>query len=231
MKKLFFILTFLLVLSPARQVLSAPTGCERYKTQPELRFSTSYGKLKYDNSYSQRQLTVLGEKYGILEQGLFASGLATVNVSYQLSVKAVRKQVSDSLICVIPKVVDVYIGYQSPTIYISKDLVKDSCEYNVVLRHEQTHQQINTAALEYFIPQLQNAVRSILNSEEPIRIKKADDFDAASEQLVNNYTAKLEPLINYFKTELIKEQGKLDNYQNYKLEDDLCKYYHRTHQY
>ena len=127
MKKLFFILTFLLISLQAGQALCASNGCERYQTLPELRFSTSYGKLRYDTSYSQKQLTVLGEKYGILEQGLFASGLATVNVGYQLSVKAIRKQVSDSLICVIPKVVDVYIGYQSPTIYISKDLRQDSC--------------------------------------------------------------------------------------------------------
>ena len=37
----------------------------------------------------------------------------------------------------------------------------------------------------------------------------------------------IEPLISYFKQELLKEQSKLDNHGNYQMEGDLCKYVNR----
>ena len=221
MKKLFFILTTVAFCLPL--LAEASSVCNKYQKFPELRFSTSYGKLRYDTGYSRKQLTALGAEYGILEQGLFASGLATVNVNYQLSVKSVRHQVDANTICVVPSVVDIYIGYRQPMIYIAKDLQPESCEYKVVLRHEQTHQQINTAALEYFIPQLRQAAISIISNTPPIEISHTDEFDAATQELVKHYTRQLEPLITFFKTELLKEQGKLDNYKNYQHEDALCK--------
>lgn len=225
MKKLFFVLTFIIFCALTTSVSEAGV-CDPYKQMPDLKFSTSYGKLKYDTSYSRRQLTTLGEQFGILEQGLFASGLATVNVAYQLSVSTVSHRATDSVICVVPKIVNIYIGYQEPTIYLAKELKKDSCEYNVVLRHEQTHQQINISALEYFIPQLRKAAISVIGNAKPLEIKDLKDFDTATQQFVKRYTRQLEPLINFFKTELLKEQGKLDNRNNYKMEDNLCKYYH-----
>lgn len=230
MKKLFFILTFCTFAAGSGKLSAAvPGDCAQFKIIPEIEFTTSYGKLKYDDSYTRRQLTVLGEKFGILEQGLFASGLAVISVNYQVSVNTVSRILSENRICVIPTSVNIFIGYQNPVIYLSNDLKPDTCEYNVVLRHEQTHQQINTAALEYFIPKLKSAARVIVNKVGPVEVDTPRKIDIATQDLIKTYARQIEPLIEYFKNELMKEQGKLDNHRNYQLEGDLCLNYNISH--
>lgn len=229
MKKLFFILIFLIFFPSLTFAAGKDDVCLRYKTMPELVFSTSYGKLVYNRSRNQQQLTAIGKQFGIVEQGLFASGLALVGVNYHVSVNTASRVAADGGICVIPVRVELFIGYQNPIIYISKELEEGSCEYNVVLRHEQTHQQINTAALEYFIPRLKSAALSVLNNVPPQRIDNSGQIDAATRQFVHTYSAQLEPLINFFKAELLREQSKLDNHENYQLEGSLCRYYNQNH--
>jgi len=92
MKKLFFILTFCIFLGLGNFVsVAAETDvCATLKAEPEIEFTTSYGKLKYDFGYNQQGLTRLGQQYGIVEQGLFASGLAVVGVNWEVSLNTIR---------------------------------------------------------------------------------------------------------------------------------------------
>lgn len=232
MKKLFFILTFSIFLISAFTIVGRASAasdkkdvCSSIKVNPEIVFTTSYGKLKYDFSYNQQGLTTLGKKYGILEKGLFASGLAVVGVNWEISVNTISRVVNDYDICVVPTSVTVFIGYQDPTIFIANQLRAGTCEYNVVVRHEQTHHQINKAALEYFIPKLKEAITAIAQNIKPYHIDSASKIDDATTKLTDAYITEIEPLVYNFKTELMHEQGKLDNHTNYKLEGDLCRYY------
>lgn len=199
--------------------------CSTLKVDPKIEFSTSYGKLKYDFSHNQQGLTTLGKQYGILEKGLFASGLAVVGVNWEIYVNTITRIVNDYDICVVPTSVNVFIGYQDPTIFIANQLQPGTCEYNVVVRHEQTHHQINKAALEYFIPKLKESVMAIAKDIKPYHIDSASKIDEATNELTEAYIAEIEPLVYNFKTELMHEQSKLDNHSNYKLEGDLCRYY------
>ncbi len=224
-KKLFFILTFCIFLGLGNFVsVAAETDvCATLKAEPEIEFTTSYGKLKYDFGYNQQGLTRLGQQYGIVEQGLFASGLAVVGVNWEVSLNTISRVVNDTDICVVPTSLNVFIGYQDPTIFISNQLQPGSCEYNVVVRHEQTHHQINTAALEYFIPSLRRSVQKIARDIKPYRIDSPSKIDEATNTLTEMYIAEIEPLIRHFKSELMQEQSKLDNQTNYQMESDLCR--------
>jgi hypothetical protein len=95
------------------------------------------------------------------------------------------------------------------------------------MRHEQTHQQINKAALEYYIPELRYHVMNISQEIRPLQISRSNQVNEATEILTKQYIQEIGPLVEAFKKELMKEQGKLDNHSNYKLEGDLCKYYHK----
>lgn len=224
MKKLFFILTFFIFVGSGNFIAFATENdvCATLKVEPEIEFTTSYGKLKYDFGYNQRELTILGRQYGIVEQGLFASGLAIVSVNWEVSLNTISRIINDTDICIVPTNLNVFIGYQEPTIFISNQLQPGTCEYNVVVRHEQTHHQINTAALEYFIPSLRRSVQKIAQNIKPQRIDSPSKIDEATNTLTEMYIAEIEPLINHFKKELMQEQGKLDNQTNYQMESDLC---------
>lgn len=222
MKKLFFILTiFAFIFATAQPSFAG--NCNNIKSSPAIEFTTSYGKLKYDNSKNNQQITAIAGRYGIVERGLFASGLATVNVNWEISINTLGKIMGDYDICVVPTSINVHIGFADPTIYISNQLEKNTCEYNVVKRHEQTHQQINKAALDYFLPLFQDAIRKIVANVKPHHVAHISEIDDATSKLTKTYNQKIAPLIEVFKNELLIEQGKLDNHNNYQFESKLCK--------
>ncbi len=217
MKKLFFILTLLFFPT------SGFSACPEISSAPKIELYTSYGKLKYDLSKNNQQITKLAEKQGIIEKGLFASGLSTINVNMDITLKTVGDIIGKYDFCVYPTTVKLSIYYSNPTIYISKQLIPNSCEYNVVLRHEQTHQQINKTALDYFLPLFNEAAKKISTNIKPINVKNLSDIDKASAKLTEEYNKKLSPLLEFFKQELLKEQLKLDNQTNYQHENTLCR--------
>ena len=196
--------------------------CADITPSPVIKYSTSYGRLNYDFSKNNQQITQVAQTYGIIERGLFAAGLATVNVNWEISINTLGQIIDDYNICVIPTTVNVFIGYNQPQIYISKDLEPDSCEYKVVLRHEQTHQQINKTALDYFLPRLKEQINQIIKTVGPTPVSSITDIDKATIDLTQTYNQKIAPLINDFKNELLHEQSKLDNHTNYEHESKLC---------
>ncbi len=222
MKKLFFILTlntYIALLSTKALAFD----CSQIQTIPSIEFSTSYGKLRYDTTKNNQQITAIAKTYGISEKGLFAAGLATINVNFEVSINTLGKIYGENNICVIPTNINIYIGYSDPVIYISKNLAKNSCKYNVVLRHEQTHHQINKNALEYFLPLFHDAIKKIITSVKPINVNTAEEIDLATTELTQTYNRKISPLIEVFKNELLIEQSKLDNHENYQHEEEICK--------
>lgn len=223
MKKLFFVLIilgFFVPFSTSSRVLS----CSDVLPTPQIRFYTSYGKLAYDYSKDQQQITKLANKYGIVEQGLFAAGLAVVNVHWEVAVNNLSRVLDNNKICVVPVSVDFYLGYTNPVIYLDRNLKVGSCHQQVVLRHEQTHQQINTAALEYFIPLFRNAIDEIAAQISAVEINNMSEAEVnqAAIILTNQYSERISPLVEVFKKELLTEQGKLDNHTNYEFEGSLC---------
>lgn len=197
--------------------------CTAVKSTPTIKFTTSYGKLKYNTNKNNQQITAIANQYGIVEHGVFASGLATVNVNWEISINTLGKIISDYNICVVPTSINVHIGFADPTIYLSNQMSPDTCEYKVVLRHEQTHQQINKTALDYFLPLFKQAIYKIVANTPPSSVANISEIDKATTEMTQVYNKKISPLIEVFKNELLAEQGKLDNTSNYRFESRLCK--------
>lgn len=223
MKKIFFVLTILFSSNAwAQNAAQLQNVCNGVNADPIINFQTSYGELKYDFSQTRNSLTALGKDYGIIEHGLFASGLALVSVQWEISVSTMSRRI-DNNVCVIPVNIDIFIGFQDPVIYVSRDIRPDSCEYNVVLRHEQTHQQINKTALDHFLPLFRDAIRRISHEIKPLKVNDFSESDSASQLITDEYIKKVEPVVELFKQEIMNEQMKLDNAKNYQMEADLCR--------
>ena len=224
MKKLFFILTILLGLSLSFEA-AAFNRCAELTPNPRLSFYTSYGKLEYDFSQDQMGITKVGMNYGVVEKGIFANGLATGTVKWEVDVSSEGREGRNGEICAYPVEIKFYLGFAEPKIYVSRDLRKGSCMYDLVLRHEQTHQQINVKALEYFIPLFEQALNKISKEipAEPVGAMNRAALSRGSEKIAEAYSKRIEPLINVFKKELEIEQGKLDNASNYAFENSICR--------
>lgn len=233
MKKIFFILIILFFYTPTTSAQDNLDSaelrrvCEQLDIKPRLVFYTSYGKLEYNKQYSKKSLTKLGKKMKIFEEGDLASGLALVDVAseYELNT-SIRKMINNAS-CVIPQELSVYIGFQNPIIYLANDLKVDTCLYNLVLRHEQIHQQINVNALEYFIPIIYDRIKMIMKGMTPLYIPAEQNVESATNDLTVHYAKQINTLVDEFKQEILIEQQKLDNRQNYQLESNICQQFNK----
>ena len=178
------------------------SACPKNNNTPKINLYTSYGKLTYDNSKNNAQITEIASKYGILEKGIFASGLSTIDINLDIVLKTSGEELPDKSICVYPENIDFTISFSSPVIYISNQLKPYSCEYNLVLRHEQTHQQINSSALDFFLPLFRSAANKIAQNLKPIKIHNNSEINKASNQLTLEFNEKLTPLLNFFKKQI-----------------------------
>lgn len=198
--------------------------CAGIKTEPNLVFVTSYGKLVHNYEHNQTELTEMSRGYGLHEDGMLTSGLSIADISWEIEINTSTRLAEDNkTICVIPTSVDVFVGFTNPILYIANNLQKGSCSYNLALLHEYQHQQINVAALEYFVPKIKKTLQIKMSSISPLDIKNMEDADTATHELNEKYIAIVEPVINEFKTTLLNEQKKLDSRQNYEKETALCR--------
>lgn len=218
-KKLFFILIFSCFLP--RHVFAA--DCSSYEVNPKISMTSSFGQLTYNHEKTSSEITSLAKSLNISEQGIFASGLSTVNINFDIEVYTVGKPAENSAFCIIPTEIKIFLGLDSPTIYLANGIANNTCKYNVVLHHEQVHQQINQSVLEYYLPLFKQSAAKIASTLKPVYISDINDAQKAIKQITETYNQKLLPLVNYIKKEMLTEQQKLDNQQNYLFESALCK--------
>ena len=163
MKKVFFalILSFLGVnfCFASDELKEYEDKCKNLIDSPKVRVFSSYGKLQYDFAKSNKFLKKETEKkfnqYNKeLYEDFYPVGLTKVKDVFEFNMNVGEIDISKDYKCIYPVSIDVYLGYEYPTIYISNDLEKDSCMYNVALRHENTHMQIYIEALDNFLGKL-----------------------------------------------------------------------------
>lgn len=218
MKKLSFILIFLLFTSSA----GAEDICASFTTTPKIKVTTSYGKLEYNFDKSTKEITDLAEKFKLTEKDLFAEGLSTANVNFDITINTLGQPIGNNQICLIPTEINIFLGLDKPVIYISNELSENSCKYNVVLQHEKVHQQINVSTLEYYLPMFRYVVLQLTKDISPILITDINEIENTTKEMTQGYNQKLLPLVNYIKREMLIEQQKLDNTNNYLFENMLC---------
>ena len=85
-------------------------------------------------------------------------------------------------------------------------------------------------AIENMVDKLKKeSIEAIIKNTPAIEIKNKRDGDRATQDLIKAYMRQMEPLVDYFKKELLREQKKLDNHKNYQMEGDLCRRFHEEH--
>lgn len=228
MKKVFYILIFVADLFFSRLVCAQTAtqkACNKVMRPPEVSFSVSYGKLKYDFSKSSRTLTRMHMKqYGAqVPDGQYVNGLATYALTTDLSMNFTKTRLQDGTVCIYPEKVDLKIKNVDPTIYISADLEQNGCRYKVALRHEQTHQQINFEVFEYYVPIIQRRFEEAVKKYALISSKRDINLTLAKEKFKDKYMQAVNELIQEISSEINNEQIKLDSAENYNYEMSLCR--------
>ena len=112
---------------------------------------------------------------------------------------------------------------KEPIIYIARHIKQGSCMHKVTLRHEQTHEQINVEALEYYLPFIKDRfISAVKKYALTARAKDDVEMSVVQESLKKKYLDAINPLLDELNNEINKEQGKLDRAENYDYEQSLC---------
>ncbi len=217
-KKIFFVLTFVFFINNQ----AVANDCSDVVVNPTVSLTSSFGTLSYNYEKNTAEITTLAHSLNISETGLFAAGLSTVNIDFDIEINTMAHPIGNQAFCIIPTQIKLFLGLGSPTIYIAKELAQNSCQYNLVLHHEQIHQQINQITLEYYLPLFKQSATQIARSLKPLYITKSEEIKPSIKALTEEYNQKLIPLVNYIKKEMLTQQLKLDNPQNYLFESSLC---------
>ena len=219
MKKLFFMLIFSSFFSSSA---FCNDECSNIQINPKVTVLSSYNKLTIDKTKTKQEVTTLAKENNHLENGVFANGLSNTNIKFYIELKTSSIKTDNSKYCIIPDEVTVFLGFDSPIIYISKELQEGSCEYNIVLNHEKTHQQINKKILDFYLPLFKSASTTIIKNTKAFYTENISDNEKILQDYIAIYNQKLTPLVDFIKNEIITEQKKLDNPENYKYESLIC---------
>ena len=228
MKKLFDVLIFatlFFVAVCAEAKTTAESLCLQKASKPEVTIEVSYGALKYDFSKNNKTLTRMHIRNygGTVLPGKQVHGLASYDLVTEISFQLQKSSFSNKATCVYPLYVTLKIGVQNPTIYISRNLQKGSCSYQVALRHEQTHQQINAEIFESFLPKIEQTFLNIVSQYALLSSEADIDLTQAQKTLQSKYLEALNPVIEEIKSTIKQEQSKLDSIENYNYEESICK--------
>lgn len=231
MKKVFFSLIFwCFMVCPAtaeNNLAKYEEECLSFIKAPKVELTSTYGKLKYNfqkDSTFLRQETAkrfqdLGEE---LYDGFEPVGLTKVRDAFDFGITVGQIDISNGYTCLFPETIKVHLGYYLPTIYIANSLKEGTCLYDIALRHEKTHMQIYLEALDYFLPQLKDAVNGLFDKIGVKIVKRAAAGKGAAKELNDLYLAQIQGKVNRWRKEVEKEQLKLDSPEHYIIENKLC---------
>lgn len=215
------------------KICFASTNIDKYKSEclalidkPEIKVTSSYGKLKYDFSKSDDFLFEKTmdkyQEYGIEISSFKTVGLTTVTVSFDFDMEVGVVSLSDGYKCAYPSKIKTYLGYQVPTIYISNSLEKNSCFYNVSLQHEKTHMEVYICALDDFLPVYKRKIIGLIDEVGVLVMSKKSNTEKGVKMLNKEYVEKAKNIVNIWKGDVEREQSKFDTLEHYTLESRIC---------
>ena len=108
----------------------------------------------------------------------------------------------------------VTLRYRRVDVFIAREYVKGSCEYNAILEHEQDHVRVSRENLQRFTPRIRSALTSALipTGREPVLVASPEE---AVEQIKAISNELLSPVYQQMLESLIAAQMQLDTPQEY----------------
>lgn len=230
MKKLLLMFTVIIGLMPSAEVNAASLrfakqACKKelLNNPPQIEIKYNYGELKINHEKTAEQLVEMMDEMYPLKVTHKLNGLTSLS-PYTIVESNIAGTGVSGYRCYYPQKVSVIIGYE-PTVYISNDLKKDTCRYDVTMRHEQTHLDIGYLSLNKFLQTVKEEFPKIVD-KVGVKVLPASSkitADEASTELNDKYRQRMGKLFDLFVKYMTNQQMKIDSVAGYEFESSLCK--------
>ena len=129
---------------------------------------------------------------------------------------------TDTGYCFWVEGIDVTLRYRSMDIYVASNYRRRSCNYRVILQHEEKHVRAARTNLERYAPRIRFALTSLLipKGRSPVAVASPEDGEGEMQRL---FAKLLKPVYADMHVALRTSQGELDTPQAYRRLFGLCK--------
>lgn len=233
MKKIFFALIlsvfFNLSASADESEAKYKEDCLKYISSPKVTLESSYGKLRYNYSKDMEYLgKATAEKLGALHKSTQTEfkimGLTKVRDIFDYESTFGLFPLSKNYSCVYPESIKVRLAYNMPTIYIANNLQKDTCLYDLTMRHENTHMHIYIDALDYFLPIFKKYLEDQFNTIGIEIVSSQENTQEVIKKLNEKYLKGARQQVEAWRQEVEEEELKLDTPEHYLMESLICEH-------
>lgn len=191
---------------------------------PQVRIEFDYGRVGYDMSRNGQQLGLLFGKYGGRAKGLsfHTRGLTlyAFGADWEM-VTDVTHQGSRSMVA--PRALIGRVGFGDMTVMVDSKYRPGSCEHTNVLEHEHNHVEINRTSLKFYGPYILEKAQAVAATIQPIRVGGRMEPRQAIEAMLDDFTGKVTPVLDFATQERNKFHKKLDSEVSYAWTEAQCR--------
>ena len=175
----------------------ASTDCSKFKFNPDIKINHIDSNI-INVEESEENLV---NKFGYVES----------SIGYNTKYMIIPILVKDGF-CLSLRSVDVNITFPEFNVVIDKRLKKDSCAYNVVLKHEKDHIEKEKETINSNLENIKKAVLSAALSIEPVFAKRDEDIQAIEKKMFEKLKEHKDivEIIKKVKDELSNENEEID---------------------
>lgn len=182
------------LVSVASPLVAAPGPCPEAGAPAKIDFEILDPELVRSHQYSANDIMDVSQKRsGIINIGKSGRtmGLTTYKPSFRLGGRPAATPVAGG-VCVSLAEVQVGYGFEYHEVLVAKEFPVGSCEYQVVLDHEDTHVKFNRDTLKEYSAKVRAELDAMLAKPAVV---KTTDANAALQKALGDVYAKLTPLL------------------------------------
>ncbi len=217
----FALAALLVLLAPPGEALGAGKACPGASQAPALNFRALPGTVSFRTGYTRNDLARLENKHrkGRRANGWVPMGLTLAEFQMTLTLRVTIQPLGGNRYCAFPSVVTVDMGYPDFIIYIDRRYRRDTCENDIIRRHEKTHIGIYRDALKEYSPWIENRFQQVLRRFRPVFLRSPGK---AGDMVRDRVRRKLDPLLRKMHRAVSRANAKIDTPGQYDLIQKQC---------
>ena len=196
------------------------TTCNRLRYLNNIKTEIKFSGRKPRITYKRVQRAKMIRKSG--KRGTVGLTIAGLESSINFKTMELRHK---NTTCIFVTEVRFVFGYDKQEVLIDKRYAPGTCEYQVIMRHENLHVQFNNSGAERFKPRFKQVIRQEFHRVAPLELSNRRPKAQQIQQWL--YSLREIPYLDQLRKDVRKLQdlhhNRIDSDHNYKRENKLCK--------
>jgi len=133
---------------------------------------------------SLQQINAKAGSHGLLKKGMTVLGMTEIKLSSTVHVNF-RGMQSGGVVCVHVSEVEVGFGLGDHVVHVPREYPRGSCKFNVVMRHEMAHVDVNRRTVRKYAEKLKNELLGALRRTGAVAAPSMDAGQAAQTRVID----------------------------------------------